>query len=299
MSLEVPKNYWSRASETARHVFRSGQFETLDEQAGPAYLEGNLLSRWVFWRRLKHVLRRLPEPRGETCVDFGCGFGLLLPALATRYSEVVGVDLVPDLSRAYLERWSERSGEFLDGVRIRSSLEDSGLGEASVDVMIALDVLEHCDDLGAVLDSMRRLLRPGGLLLVTGPDGELLLPTGPQDRGLLGRLSPPRHLRHCRGDGGAFRGEGPESPSSDRAAISDCGGKERLPAGLGRIDGGPRREFRLTSSQASSPPDSGGRSLASFSRSAQSEPTIAGAGGQGQDGAGFDRRRQSTFKHAR
>lgn len=43
------------------------------------------------------------------------------------------------------------------------------LAEGAFDAIIMADVLEHCPDEAAVLEELRRVLRPGGLLLVTVP----------------------------------------------------------------------------------------------------------------------------------
>jgi len=43
------------------------------------------------------------------------------------------------------------------------------LKPASVDVILALDVLEHFESLDTILNQIHGMLKPGGQLLVTGP----------------------------------------------------------------------------------------------------------------------------------
>ena len=50
----------------------------------------------------------------------------------------------------------------------------------SCDIITALDVLEHVTDLEDTLDSLFRLLRPGGVLLVSGPTENMLYRIGRQ-----------------------------------------------------------------------------------------------------------------------
>jgi SAM-dependent methyltransferase len=45
----------------------------------------------------------------------------------------------------------------------------AGLPDGCLDLVVAAEVLEHIDDLGPVLADFRRLLKPGGRLLVSLP----------------------------------------------------------------------------------------------------------------------------------
>ena len=165
---ESTSQYLARAAETARDVFRHYPQHALDEQAGPAYLQGCALSRWIFWQRLKKVIALLPM-QGESCLDFGCGFGMLLPLLQRRFTSVYGIDLMPDLATAFLQTWAEKDGETLTQIRVASDIRHHGLGEGSLDLILMLDVLEHMDSLDTFLPEMTALLKPDGMLIVTGP----------------------------------------------------------------------------------------------------------------------------------
>lgn len=183
--------YCRRAGLAAQAVFRQYPPHALDEQAGPAYLEGLALSRWIFWRRLAAVNRLLPHS-GTACIDFGCGFGMMLPWLRRRFSVVCGVDLMPELARRFLTQWRELSGEALDDISIAASLEDVRRADASVDLILALDVLEHVGNLPELLAQMARLLAPDGRLLVTGPTENWLYKLGRRIVGFSGEY----HVRH-------------------------------------------------------------------------------------------------------
>jgi 2-polyprenyl-3-methyl-5-hydroxy-6-metoxy-1,4-benzoquinol methylase len=158
----------------------------LDEQAGPAYLEGFALSRWIFWRRLTLLLRCLPIDKGRLCVDFGCGFGLLLPLLREHFESVVGIDLMPELARAFLDRWERPSVKPQSNMRVFTSLEESGLTRCSADLVLAMDVLEHVPDPRATLESLHGLLAPGGYLAVSGPTENWLYRLGRRIVGFSG-----------------------------------------------------------------------------------------------------------------
>lgn len=160
--------YLADAADVARTVFAQHEKSVLDEQAGPAYLEGFFLSRWVFWKRLKKIIRLLPE-RGDACIDFGCGFGLLLPLLRRRFASVAGIDVMPGTAGQFLSEWDRRFEQDHEDVSIVETLDVTNLADGSVDLILALDVLEHVDDLDKILEQMSRLLKPDGVLLVSGP----------------------------------------------------------------------------------------------------------------------------------
>jgi 2-polyprenyl-3-methyl-5-hydroxy-6-metoxy-1,4-benzoquinol methylase len=140
--------------------------EVLAESAFPAYTHRNPVARRLFWARLGRaadfLAERAPHDRG---LDFGCGGGVFLPVLAAHCKEVVAHDI--DLSP--LDAMS-RHVALPHNVRATSSLDDAlREGSGIFDVVAALDVLEHVDDLESLLARLASALRPGGILLVSGP----------------------------------------------------------------------------------------------------------------------------------
>ena len=97
---------------------------------------------------------------GSLVVDVGCGEGQVARALASgRGCEVIGVDRSPAQLRTAMQR----------GGPPTYALGDAGalpLGSAVADVAVACLLLEHTEDLDAVLGEAARVLRPGGRLLV-------------------------------------------------------------------------------------------------------------------------------------
>ena len=98
-----------------------------------------------------------PNPR---ILDVGCGTGANLKMLGL-YGQAEGVDI------------SEQAVEFcrqrgLGGVKL-GAIEELPFEDQSFDIVTALDVIEHLDDDAAGLQEMRRVLRPGGTLLLFVP----------------------------------------------------------------------------------------------------------------------------------
>jgi SAM-dependent methyltransferase len=117
---------------------------------------------WYRGRRrfLRATLDRLPLAPAPRLLDAGCGSGRTLDELA-RYGRVSGVDLSPEAVACARERGH-------DDVRV-ARVEELPFADATFDVVTCLDVIEHTPDDGVTLAELRRVTRPGGLLLLTVP----------------------------------------------------------------------------------------------------------------------------------
>ena len=101
---------------------------------------------------------------GVLALDFGCGVRMMIPALSPSVQTLYVCDEQLAPARATAEAFAAENVSFLLPDEIESRIGDSGL-----DVVVAADVLEHVDDLPAVVDLLRRKLRTGGALIVSGP----------------------------------------------------------------------------------------------------------------------------------
>ncbi len=114
------------------------------------------------WERRRAMLLDAVRP-GERVLDLGCGAGRFVAALRDAGAEPVGVEI----AQAALDRAARNA----PGADLRL-LEGDGslpLEHASVDVVWCSEVLEHVPDTAHLLLEARRVLRPGGRLLVTVP----------------------------------------------------------------------------------------------------------------------------------
>jgi SAM-dependent methyltransferase len=100
---------------------------------------------------------------GERVLDLGCGAGRFLAAIAAAGAEPVGVEL----AAAAAERARQNTGA---DVRLAEPDGSLPLGHGEVDLVWCSEVLEHVPDTAHLLLEVRRVLRPGGRLLVTVPD---------------------------------------------------------------------------------------------------------------------------------
>jgi 2-polyprenyl-3-methyl-5-hydroxy-6-metoxy-1,4-benzoquinol methylase len=153
-------------ADTLREMAGLLSAEDRDEMAIPSFLHKNPALRWMAWKRIEVVAQLIGEtcPRGGRVLDFGCGTGVLFEASLSRAAHVTGVDLV--LTAANL--WVERRG-LTDRVTLVHAADVAAIPDQSVDLIVAAEVLEHIDDPTETLAFFRRVLKPGGSLLVSLP----------------------------------------------------------------------------------------------------------------------------------
>ena len=112
---------------------------------------------------LDAALREVAPWAGRDVLDLGCGSGYWLPGYARTAASVVGVEPDPTL----LDRARGRDPQ----VRVEpGSAEHIPLPDASVDVVHARFAYFYPPDVDAGLAEVRRVLRPGGTLVVVDND---------------------------------------------------------------------------------------------------------------------------------
>jgi ubiquinone/menaquinone biosynthesis C-methylase UbiE len=139
--------------EIARYYSTPGKYdEWLAELSG----------RDLLWKRRLRIVRRFVR-RGKL-LDVGAGIGQFL-FHAKAHFEVKGTEISEEAVRIARERF---------GVELsHGALEESDLFEpGSFDVITLIHVLEHVPSPSRTLGTCRRLLAPGGHLVIAVPNGE-------------------------------------------------------------------------------------------------------------------------------
>jgi ubiquinone/menaquinone biosynthesis C-methylase UbiE len=105
--------------------------------------------------------------RGRRALDVGCQTGALACVLAERGADVTGIepeDWVLEAARLRAEGWGVRAS-------FRTAVGESLPFERdSFDLVTFVDVLEHCRDAHQCLREIARVLAPGGIAYVYGPN---------------------------------------------------------------------------------------------------------------------------------
>ena len=147
-------------------------------------------------RRRQLVHAALGAEPGDRVLDVGCGPGFyvaeLLDAVGPEGS-VVGVDASPDMLAVAAKRVEGHSNaEFHEGPATALPVEDE-----SFDRAVSVQVLEYVGDVPGALQEMRRVLRPGGRLVLWDVDWATVS-WHASDRSLMDRALAAfdRHLVH-------------------------------------------------------------------------------------------------------
>ncbi len=139
--------------------------------------------------RLKFLLAEVRPD--ERALDLGCGEGNFTAELAKAGAEVIGVEVAQAALRRAREHHPQLSFQL---VPVNGPLP---LADNLFTLVWASEVIEHIADTGAWLSEVRRVLAPGGRLLLSTPaHGRLRLALGG-----IARFSPPLgdHLHlYCR-----------------------------------------------------------------------------------------------------
>ncbi len=138
-----------------------------DEQLS-RQLESNY-SRRDFLRRRRLVHEALGAQPGERVLDIGCGPGFYVSELVDRVGKagaVVGVDISADMLNLAKKRCEGHANvAFHEASATALPVDDS-----SFDAALSVQVLEFITEVDAALAEMRRILRPGGRLVLWDVD---------------------------------------------------------------------------------------------------------------------------------
>lgn len=124
--------------------------------------------RQIEWRR---ILALLVPSNGETVLDAACGSGLLTARIARTGSRVWGVDIAPNSLRA--ATFTAHALQVVCGFSVQD-VTRLAFPDCTFDKLVSSSALEHFGHDELALREMARVLKPGGLLVLTCDS--LLLP---------------------------------------------------------------------------------------------------------------------------
>lgn len=130
--------------------------EILDLEQDPAYK-----------RRARIIFENLDLKGNEKVLEVGCGRGFYLKTLKSVWPdlEVTGIDL----NQKYLDKAKEFLGS-LDVRLVKGDATKLPFKDKTFDRIIASEILEHIPDDQKAVSEMYRVLKPGGIVMVTVPN---------------------------------------------------------------------------------------------------------------------------------
>lgn len=158
------------------------------------YCEGHAVRRYRGRRELRLALELLRLKEGQRLLEVGCGYGRLSASLVESGAQWTGVELSPSMA-AHCRRTLPASAWLVRGDNC-----ELPFAEGSFDRVLCSGVLMHVEDERKALGELVRVLRPGGVLVVSGnnllhPLGPLMDATAALRRGYLQRFHLPGFYR--------------------------------------------------------------------------------------------------------
>ncbi len=163
-------------------------FEEYRKQYGRTYLEDFDRIRMFAKERLAELERLSPGLTGKRILDVGCAYGPFLAEAGARGLFPYGVDMADEAvgyvsSVLAIPAWK---GDFL------AFDPTEAFGIEGFDIVTLWYVIEHFRDLDAALRKISGLLRPGGILAFSTPNGKGI--SGRRNAGEFFRKSPNDHF---------------------------------------------------------------------------------------------------------
>ncbi len=147
--------------------------------------EAERIGRWIEQRRHGDRFNHVPIVIGGRFLDVGCGSGDMVAAMACLGMESEGVEP----SRYAATKATEAGLKVTCGL-----LHDAAFPNAAFDAVSMFHVLEHTPDPIEVLRECRRILKPGGELVIGVPNFDSLV-FALVGKGWVG-LQLPSHVQH-------------------------------------------------------------------------------------------------------
>jgi len=117
---------------------------------------------------LEHLHRYLQASEfaaDKVVLDIASGEGYGSAMLASRACNVIGVDISIEAIQHARGRYKNENLEYMVG-----SCADIPLPDASIDVVVSFETIEHHDQHEQMMQEIKRVLRPAGMVLISSPD---------------------------------------------------------------------------------------------------------------------------------
>lgn len=153
-----------------------GNTYVLSESAFPAYANNNYFIDKLFWGRVYHSYNYiLNNYKGSKILDFGCGSGILSYLLGNEGHKVLAYDIIIDPLNMVREQIKFGDNITVSDLPLEKIVESN---KYKFDCIVALDVLEHIEDLVPYLEKFKHLLKENGQIIFSGPTENILYKLG-------------------------------------------------------------------------------------------------------------------------
>jgi ubiquinone/menaquinone biosynthesis C-methylase UbiE len=142
-------------------------YNKISDQWGDLYKDEVTFANYNFIVRKRHVMA-LFDKVGGRFLDAGCGTGDFIPDLVARKGTVTALDFADEMIEQSRTRMARRGlktrVEFVVGDVTSLDFDDNVF-----DAIIGVGLIEYLTDYRAALQEFHRVLKPGGIVIVTVP----------------------------------------------------------------------------------------------------------------------------------
>jgi SAM-dependent methyltransferase len=119
----------------------------------------------IFYEHWHRYALAAPLVAGKRVLDAACGEGYGTSLLASAAASVVGADVSRDAIAHASERYAAGNVRF-----VAASVTRLPLADASIDAVVSFETVEHLSEQREMLAEFRRVLAPGGILVISSPN---------------------------------------------------------------------------------------------------------------------------------
>ncbi len=124
----------------------------------------SFLMKFIFFLKFGKAISLIRKYKKKgRLLDLGCAYGYFVNKAKKCKFDYFGCDISTFALKKAREKFPKDRFILLDlekGISLRSN---------SLDIITAFDILEHCKNLGFILDEIKRVLKNDGILLITIP----------------------------------------------------------------------------------------------------------------------------------
>lgn len=127
----------------------------------PEYNSSFFLVKKLFWDRIKYSLLLGNIKDNKKILDIGCGAGNLIKEIREKNKncKLIGIDFNININKLSI-----------NGVELKvEDVTNLSFKDNSFDIVYALDTLEHIKEIELAIKQIKRVLKPNGKLIISGP----------------------------------------------------------------------------------------------------------------------------------
>ena len=164
----MPQDIGAKPSSSSTPASTRSDARALVDLQRTLYDSRNPTRRWLHRERLGRISAAVTEvarSRSGKAIEVGPGAGPYVGLLCDLFDRVVATDI----EDAYLDYVRDVHGDRPNLELRADDIAASSLDAADFDLVLCSEVIEHTPDPAAVLAGLSRLLRPGGILVLSTP----------------------------------------------------------------------------------------------------------------------------------